>query len=120
MGVSEIFQDVFDSRAGGCIRECDCGRTYFDGSYGGGWGWEDGELEGLKEQALKLPDKYFNCDHSIGGLEINGLFFVHDCICGGSERYELFLINEDSRVAEYLNRRSEELKRKAESMRVKI
>lgn len=110
---SEIFEDVFHSRCGGCERQCECGIVHFD-SYNFA-DWDDGELEELQKRAKKEPEKYVEHDHSVSTLSIGGQEIVCGCTCENAHRYENFILSHASQLAEYLNKRSEKLKKEAET-----
>lgn len=114
---SKLFEEVFDSSCGGCVRMCECGITYFDTS--NLYGWEEGELKELKKKAKEHPDKYIAiADCAVGTMEINGREIVIGCTCDLARRYEKFIISHARQLAEYLNRRADALKKAADSMRV--
>ena len=104
---SEDFEDAFSSHEGGSIRECACGRLYFNSD--GGWDWEDGELERLQKLAIKDPEGYADLPYTVTGVEVNGQFFVDGCKCGHPARYERFLADNAGGIADYLNRRAKRI-----------
>ena len=109
---SEIFEEVFNSRVGGCVRDCACGQTYYD-DYND-YDWEPGELENLKENSNAIP-----FDYSISTMSINNEEIVIGCDCGRAKKYEEFILRHAEQLAEYLNKKAEALKEKAESIKVK-
>lgn len=115
---SEIFEDAFSSRMSGCIRDCQCGRVHFD-TYNT-YDWEKGELEDFEKRSAEKPDKYISHDHSIGTMIIDGQEFVMDCPCGGAERYERFILRHEKQIAEYLNKRADEMTRNATDIKVRL
>jgi hypothetical protein len=115
---SSIFEEVFDSHTGGCVRTCNCGKIHFDGS-NNGWTWEDGEFETLQKRAKEYPNKYVERDGTISCMEIGGKEIVYGCDCETAEQFEKFLISHASKLADYLNKRSEMLKKMSEHMVVK-
>ena len=70
----ENFERAFSSGCSGCVRDCHCGRTFFDGA--NSYDWEEGELEGLRKnkKATALP-------YSVGTIVLEGKEFVMDCDC---------------------------------------
>ena len=109
---SEIFEEVFDSHVGGCVRTCSCGKIYYDGC--NDWDWDDGELEALEKNSKAIP-----LDHSVGTMSINEEEIVYGCDCGRAKKYEDFILSHAKQIATYLNRRAEALKEEAESIKVK-
>jgi len=114
---SEIFEKVFDSHGGGCLRICACGRTHFDSS-DNGWGWEEGELEKLLAKAKKDPNLFVEHDGTVGCMEVDGKDIVYDCSCNLAERCEEFLIQNATHIAEYLNKRAKKLRETAAKLDV--
>lgn len=78
-----------------------------------------GELEEFQARERALPAKYKSCDHSIGAIEINNIQIVHGCTCGLARKYENFIIGHEVQIAEYLNKRSEILRHKADRIKIK-
>jgi Zn-finger nucleic acid-binding protein len=91
--------------------------TWFDPSRD--WDWEEGELEKLLENEKGHPDRYRTMDHSVGTMKINGKEIVTGCGCDHARAYEAFLIDDAERIAEYLNRRGQELREQADKITVK-
>jgi hypothetical protein len=112
---SDLFARVFDSHGGGCLRECACGRTHFDGG-DNGWTWDDGELEQLREKAAKEPDRYIEQDGTVFCMNIGGAEIVYGCTCDNAERYERFIRAHARQLAEYLRERAKELREAADEM----
>jgi hypothetical protein len=115
---SEIFEDAFSSHGSGCVRDCVCGRTHFD-TYNT-YDWEDGELEDLEKKAKENPDKYIEHDHSIGMLIVDGQEFVFECPCNGAAKYERFILRHERQIADYLNKRADELTKHATEIHVNL
>lgn len=113
---SKLFDEVFDSSCGGCLRTCECGITYFD-TYNI-WDWEEGELEELKQKAEDDPEHYVGIDCSVGTLSIDGREIVYGCTCKLAQRYEEFILDHAEQIAEYLNKRAILLKEKAAAIEV--
>jgi len=59
---------------GGCVRTCECGRVFYND--GGGWDWEEGELE-----ELKANPNATEIDYTPGDLEFDGKRYVDACDC---------------------------------------
>lgn len=115
---SAIFERAFGSGMGGCLRECACGITHFDGS-DNDWDWEEGELERLEKLAEEHPDKYIGHDHSVGHMNIDGRAVVYECECGIAAHYEKFILRHEYALADYLNARATELRTTADAISVK-
>jgi hypothetical protein len=111
---SAEFSEAFDSHVGGCRRECECGRTHFDG-YNQGITWEEGELEKLRELAATQPDKYIESDGSVGTMEINGVEIVWGCSCDLARKYEAFLVSHARQITAFLRGRSKRLREESEA-----
>lgn len=76
--------------SGGCVVTCEfCQRTYFEP--GGGWDWEKGELESLRANAEKEPDKFIECDYSICDGPLDGKTYVVGCKCQAAGVYERWI-----------------------------
>ena len=113
---SDLFEDVFDTCTGGCLRYCACGRTHFDPV--NNYDWESGELERLEERSQKDPDQCVAHEGSIGTMSIAGLEIVHGCSCDIAARHEKFILGHASKIAEFLNRYAAELRERAGAMQV--
>lgn len=72
--VRQRFERAFSDGGGGSVRQCVCGREFYNSN--GGWDWNDGELELLraKADATDLP-------WAVSGVYFEGQFFVADCDC---------------------------------------
>ncbi len=108
---SEIFADVFDSHCGRLVRQCACGRTFFnymDAGY-----FEAGEMEHLEKQSHVNPDKFFAVDHAIGTMLVGGQEIVNGCHCETAKRYERFILAHAEQLAEYLRRHAAALRERA-------
>ncbi len=118
---SEEFKRAFDEHVSGCVRDCSCGRVFFDNG-NSGYSWEEGELEGLEEKALKNPDKYQARDYGIGCYRYCGRLVVWDCVCEystGAANFELLLQDQGAQIADYLNARAKRLREVADSVTIK-
>jgi len=115
---SEAFEMAFCSGTSGCVRTCECGVTYFDED-DTTIDWENGELEGLKENSKKNPEMFRGCDYSIPTFIVSGKEFVFGCQCDGADMYENFINYHDTQIAEYLNKKAESLRGKADNIEVK-
>lgn len=117
--VSEMFEDTFTSGCSHCVIECACGRTYFD-DYNT-YDWEEGELEELEAKAKAHPDKYVAVDYSVGTFTLFGVEFVCGCpcTCGKPREYESFILKHARKIAAYLNKKAEGLKKTAKQIEVR-
>jgi hypothetical protein len=108
------------SRGGCCAAlTCHCGRTYFVTSEGHG-DYGEGELEELRRNAEKEPDKYievpdFSC---VANLYIDGKELVIGCKCGGADRYAEWIESHAVELTEYLKLYWEDQYREAEEERL--
>jgi hypothetical protein len=105
VAVSQSFERAFSSGSGGCVRDCDCGRTNYD--YANSWDWDDGELEALIENAKAEPDRYIGHDHSVSTMDVSGKEIVMGCPCNSARRFEDWIILHAAQIAEYLNSRAD-------------
>lgn len=116
--VSVNFERAFASGSGGCVRDCDCGRTNYD--FANRWDWEDGELEGLIEKAKAEPDRYIGHDCSVSTMDVSGKEIVMGCPCNSARRFEDWIIAHGEQIAEYLNSRANDLEAEASRTRVHV
>jgi hypothetical protein len=68
------WEECFRLPCAGCRELCPCGKEYYNP--GGGWDWEDGELE-----KLEADPNAFVVDYSIGRIEFNGQQYADACDC---------------------------------------
>lgn len=108
---SEEFEEAFRTGTAGCERTCACGKHYFD--VYNTWDWNEGELEDLLKKEEINPDEYSSKDYSIGTLQIDGVEIVFECECGIARTYEFFIRNHAKEIAEYINKRTERLRKEA-------
>lgn len=104
--VSEEFERAFSANTGTSDSTCElCGRRLFGGS--GTIGYEDGELEDLRQKAKAEPDKYHEFDGDDGVSEglIDGKRFIFGCPCNRLRRYEDFVWAHRRQIIEYLKKR---------------
>ena len=110
---SEIFEEVFNSHCGGCVRTCTCGKTYYD-TYND-YDWDDGELEALEKDPRAVA-----LDYGVGTMSIAGEEIVFGCDCDHARRYENFIISHASQLAAYLTKRAAALEEEAKSIKVDL
>lgn len=85
----------------GIVRECEaCGRICFEDDESAG-SWEEGELERLRENAVKDPDKYLAMDRVESG-RMNGKEVVVNCPCNFLKKYEDFIWAYRHVIAKYI------------------
>lgn len=103
---SKEFLDAFKEGSSGMIVECDfCGRVYFATQDGGDY--EDGELENLRENAKKEPDKYIEVDCFTTRILIDGHYYALGCKCNKVRRYEDWIWANRRSIVAYLKARTE-------------
>lgn len=91
-----IIDRAFDSRSGSSVRQCECGRTFFNPSMD--WDWEDGEIEKLVNDPNATALTY-----AVTAVVLDGRYFVSDCRCWHERAIkvgEWLCANQDS-VAEF-------------------
>jgi hypothetical protein len=115
---SQLFRSLFDSGSGGCVRECVCGRTFFDNSDENDWTWEEGELERFQQLAKDKPDKCIPVNGAIGTIAIMDIEIVYECPCNASLQYEEFINRHEKQIAKYLNSKAKELEKKASDIKI--
>jgi hypothetical protein len=69
------FQEAFAASMSGCVRTCECGRTFFD-NHNPGYDWEPGEKEALQNDPNATA-----LDHSVGTISLEGATYCQDCTC---------------------------------------
>ncbi len=70
----EIFEEAFRDMTAGSWRTCVCGKDFYNS--GGGWDWEDGELEALEKNKTAI-----DLDYSVGTITFEGKEYCLDCNC---------------------------------------
>lgn len=107
--VLDNFIEAFGSRGSGCIRECACGRVFYNSD--GGWDWEEGELEKLLADPTAT-----NLDYSVSTVLFEGKEFVPDCLCWRPRAHRVikFLQAHDQEIAAFLAAEKKRLTRIAE------
>ena len=111
---SKEFVDAI-RHAGSLVITCEfCDRTYFC-TWGNG-DYEEGELEELREQAKKEPDKYIEVtdDDAASWGYIDGRQFVVGCPCNSARKYEDWILSHRYGIAAYFKNRAQRLKRDLE------
>jgi hypothetical protein len=95
--VLDNFIDAFGSGGAGCVRECACGRVFFNSN--GGWTWEEGELE-----QLQADPNASDLDYSVSAVIFEGVEYAADCICWRPRAARVigFIHNHDREIAEFL------------------
>lgn len=104
-GSFESFEQAFRGRVAGCVRDCECGKTYWD-AYNTGYSWDEGERERLEANHQGTALNY-----AVETIEFEGRVYVLDCDCWHQRAIRLiaFLRSHDTEIAEFL---TEEKKRK--------
>jgi len=113
MKPSEEFYSAVIS-AGSLVISCEfCGKTYFatenENMY------EEGELEELRENAKKKPEKYVEdtSRDTINWGILNGKQFVYECCEEEIVKFEQFIWNHRFVITKYLHSKSDKLKAEA-------
>jgi len=104
--VSREFEDAFKDGHGGCRRTCECGRIFYNST--GGWDFEPGELEELKEHPLAEDVEW-----TVETLTILGKEYVlgcHKCM-DKIRQYEQFIWAYRDPIAKYLSVRVMKIKK---------
>lgn len=100
----QIFEEAFSAHCGGCVRECNCGKVFYDEENSYDWG--NGELQGLKENsnATGLP-------YSVSCVSIEGREYVIDCDCWHKRARQIkaFIDGHHQAIADYLNKEKQRL-----------
>lgn len=119
---SSEFERAFSS-SGSIVVICEfCGRTHFCNREDAG-DFEPGEIERLREENRKNPDKVMGWDcTSISRIEIDGKEAAECCPCRRIRRYEDWIWRYRAQIAEYLSGRAavelEDAKAEAERLAV--
>lgn len=94
----EAFVLAFSSHVSGSVRDCACGRTFYNPDTRS-WDWEDGELDDLNNDATATP-----VDWSVGTIFLEGQEFVTDCDCWRKRaaRIVRWMQTHDHAIAEWL------------------
>jgi hypothetical protein len=112
---SDEFMEAVVS-GGSIVIECEfCGRVHF-ATWDDGAGWEEGELEELRANAEKEPDRYIEdatCS-SISWGYLNNQQAVYGCPCNHAKKIEDWIWGHRRIIADYLKRRITSTKRDAE------
>lgn len=106
----ENFERAFSDHSGGCVRTCECGKTYFD-NYNSGYSWDDGELEKLQAGG-GIP-----LAHSVGDIAFEGKQYVDACDCWHERAKHLmkFIDGHAVAIADYLKREKQRKQQEADS-----
>lgn len=93
-----LFKDAFTSGTSGCVRECECGVTYFDSS--NVYDWEEKELQGLIED----PNAYDVGDY-VGTIILDGKEYCKNCTCWHKDALDImdFIDNYNHAIVCYMN-----------------
>lgn len=110
---SEPFWDAVIGYGRSTALDCEhCGRTHFADP---GEGYEPGELEKLRNNARKKPDKYISTsEESIHYGLLDGKQTVYGCPCNAAAKYESTFWNNRRVIADYLANRSKTLSKRAD------
>jgi hypothetical protein len=97
-GSFESFEGAFSGRTGSCVRDCECGKTFWD-SYNTGYDWEEGEVD-----RLVADPKAIAVDYAVGTIEFEGRTYVNACDCWHQRAIRIiaFLRGHDEAIADFL------------------
>jgi hypothetical protein len=109
-GSWESFEEAFRGRVSGCVRDCECGRTFWDG-YNSGYSWEAGEVE-----RLEADPKATRLGYGVEIIEFEGRSYVSDCDCWHQRAIRIiaFLRGHDEAIADFLTAEKERKMRAAD------
>ncbi len=93
----ENFESAFSTRTSGIVRDCYCGRTFFNDDEAAG-SLDEGELERLRANPKATPLCY-----SVGSIELEGREYILDCDCWHKrvDSVMAFLNNHSYQIAEW-------------------
>lgn len=105
--ILENFIRAFHSGGGGCRRQCECGREFYNSD--GGWTWNEGELERLEASAAT------DLDHTVETLVVEGREYCIDCTCWHVRASHLarWISNHGRGIAHFLTLEKRRLEEKA-------
>jgi hypothetical protein len=106
------FERAFSSGTVGPVRDCDCGRTCWDGE-NDDYDWDAGEREHLEAETLAHPEKFVRLPYGVGTTDVDGRSFVAGCPCNGAGPYERWIIRHAVAIADFLNARARLLAKEA-------
>jgi hypothetical protein len=94
----EAFENSFDLRVGTCRAKCNCGKIFYNPSFGADW--EDGELDKLYEDQNATM-----LDYSVGFVRFEGVEYVMSCNCWHERAKKImsFIDDHSHQIADYLN-----------------
>lgn len=106
----ENFERAFSSHTSGCVRTCDCGRTFYDCE--NSYDWDKGELEKLQKDKKATPVEY-----SVGTLILDGKELCMDCDCWHERAGHImaFMDRYDHQIAEWLTLEKKRKQRMADA-----
>lgn len=110
--MSEEFLEAFHSGTAGLIRDCKCRRTHYNDFYENGY--EEGELENLREMNAKFPDQYIPHDGDVETINFMGSEIVPDCPCGLENKAERMLLSEKYCITNYFTAISKKKRKEAD------
>lgn len=109
-GSFESFEKAFSGRTSGCVRDCQCGVTFWDG-YNDGYSWEAGERE-----RLEADPKAQRLDYAVGMIAFEDREYVAACECWHQRAIRLiaFIRGHDDEIAEFLTLEKQRKQREAD------
>ena len=105
---------------GSIVIDCGlCGRVHFASDERNSF--EEGELEELRENAKKEPDRYIECQcTSIQWGYFNGVQVVYDCPCRKARRFEDLVWDNRYAILKFLTTRSERILSEAKDLKGRV
>jgi hypothetical protein len=91
------FEDGFRTRAAGAVRQCCCGRVFYNP--GNGWDWDEGELD-----SLAANPNATSVEWACGEVRIDGVIYAQDCTCWHERGLTIlkWVLGHDEEIAQFL------------------
>jgi len=91
-----------------------CGRVHFVNRDSEGGNYEEGHYEDLLARMEREPEKYVMHTDAISYGYLAGVLFIPECPCNGGTRYEKFIINHASQIADFMQAMAERKQKEAD------
>jgi len=107
------FEKGFSSRSAGAVRECKCGRVFYNP--GGNWDFEDGEIERLAKDPNATALEW-----AVESIILENIEYALDCDCWRERAIKVinWLLAHDDSIAEFLSLERE--RKQAEASRAPV